>query len=209
MIGSIIRNNNAGFIHSSPRKVPFQLFFASLLLSATKSSASIHHHHSTFVTMARSSSAVQHRRSARLQKRSTSGNDLQNAEQYNSLKVSELRDLLREKGLAVSGVKAVLINRLLESVGYDSTTTCAIAGATEDVSNNQPKAKRVKKKSVDVQPTSNLKTSPPAAGEVVDCLPRTRELQLKSAHEDPNTTLAVVGVDEAGRGPLAGCVSII
>ena len=156
----------------------------SLLLSATTSSASTHH--STFITMARSL-AVQHRRSARLQKRSLASDDL------SSLKVSELRDLLREKGLVVSGVKSVLIERLLTSDGCDPTT---------------PKAKRAKKKSVEALPASKLKTTSRTAGEVVDCLPRTRELQLQSAHEDPNTNLAVIGVDEAGRGPLAGYVSV-
>jgi len=38
------------------------------------------------------------------------------------------------------------------------------------------------------------------------CLPRARELQLKASHADPKTSLAIIGVDEAGRGPLAGPV---
>lgn len=38
------------------------------------------------------------------------------------------------------------------------------------------------------------------------CLPRARELQLKASHTDPKTSLAIIGVDEAGRGPLAGPV---
>ena len=44
-----------------------------------------------------------------------------------------------------------------------------------------------------------------APSSVVDCLPRTRELQLQSDHEDSMANLlAIIGVDEAGRGPLAG-----
>ncbi|KAL7465228.1 hypothetical protein ACHAXS_005559 [Conticribra weissflogii] len=44
--------------------------------------------------------------------------------------------------------------------------------------------------------------------ENIDCLPRTREFQLKKAHDNPSTALTIIGVDEAGRGPLAGPVVV-
>lgn len=138
----------------------------------------------------------QNRRSNRLQKRSTSssdGNELQSSEQYNSMKVSELKDLLRERGLGVSGVKSILIERLTSS-----SSTYEPSSTTDEQSMPQPKAKRARKKSV-----VEL-TTPQAASVAVDCLPRTRELQLQSKHKDTNTKLFVIGVDEAGRGPLAG-----
>lgn len=42
-------------------------------------------------------------------------------EDYNSLKVAELRDVLRERGLAISGTKAQLVERLGMSDGKSST----------------------------------------------------------------------------------------
>lgn len=129
------------------------------------------------------SSMMASTRSARLNKRALASAG--NGDEYRSMKVSDLRDLLRKRGLAVSGVKSVLIERL---------TSAPVS--IKDVSNPQPKAKRAKKETKVSIPQSIA----------VDCLPRTRELQLQSAHKDPNTNLAIIGVDEAGRGPLAGPV---
>ena len=180
---------------SPPRNGPFHIFFATFLLSVTKSASittTAHTLHPSFITM----SPHQNRRSTRLQKRSTTsdGNELQSSEHYNSMKVSELKDLLRDRGLGVSGVKSVLIERLTSSSTYEPSSTA------DEQSMPQPKAKRARKKSgVEL-------TTPQAASVAVDCLPRTRELQLQSKHKDTNTKLFVIGVDEAGRGPLAGQV---
>ena len=106
------------------------------------------------------------------------------------MKVSELKDLLRKRGLGVSGVKSVLIERLTSSKTEPSSTV-------DEQSMPQPKAKRARKK-------IESEAIPQAASVAVDCLPRTRELQLQSKHKDTNTNLFVIGVDEAGRGPLAG-----
>ena len=180
----------------SPRNGPLHIFFATFLLSVTKSASittTAHTLHPSFITM----SPHQNRRSTRLQKRSTTsssgGNELQSSEQYNSMKVSELKDLLRERGLGVSGVKSILIERLTSS-----SSTYEPSSTADEQSMPQPKAKRARKKSV-VELTTTQ-----SASVAIDCLPRTRELQLQSKHKDTNTKLFVIGVDEAGRGPLAG-----
>eukprot|EP00579_Thalassiosira_antarctica_P008529 CAMPEP_0201877736 /NCGR_PEP_ID=MMETSP0902-20130614/9082_1 /ASSEMBLY_ACC=CAM_ASM_000551 /TAXON_ID=420261 /ORGANISM="Thalassiosira antarctica, Strain CCMP982" /LENGTH=378 /DNA_ID=CAMNT_0048405247 /DNA_START=122 /DNA_END=1255 /DNA_ORIENTATION=+ len=155
------------------------------------------------------------RSSARLQKRSLSSSNVVNdpplSEQYSSMKVLDLRDLLRQRGLAVSGVKSILIERLTSSATDSPTTTTDNDATKGAVSKPQPKSKRARKKSsLESIPksTSNTKTSSQTpSSSVVDCLPRTRELQLQSSHEDSMTNLlAIIGVDEAGRGPLAGPV---
>lgn len=46
-------------------------------------------------------------------------------EDYSSMKVSELRDLLRERGLAVSGIKAELVGRLTSYEGNDDLSELA------------------------------------------------------------------------------------
>jgi len=184
-----------GIITITRRRLTRAVFFASLIFSDT--SAIAHKHHPTFIMMAQhcTTSTVQYRRSARLQTKFFAiRNASQLSEQYDSLKVSELRDLLRQSGLAVSGVKSVLIERL--ALATESPPTTNNDATIEDVGNLQPKAKRARKKSVSETP------SPPA----VDCLPRTLELALLSAHKDSNTNLVIIGVDEAGRGPLAGPV---
>ena len=108
------------------------------------------------------------------------------------MKVVELKELLKQRGLPVSGVKKDLIDRLLTSsddnndgAATGSVTAITAAAAAVD------KPKRIR------TTTTNKATSADNY-----CLPRTRELQLKSKQP----SLTVIGVDEAGRGPLAGPV---
>ncbi|KAL7553327.1 hypothetical protein ACHAWF_016606 [Thalassiosira exigua] len=165
---------------------PAHLLLASLLFSGPAAS---------FIPSARTMVGATARRSARLQKRSLATSKYcqpgrTTSEPHSSMKVSELRDLLRQRGLAVSGVKAILIERLASSndASKDATT-----GA-------HPTAKRARKKrSLDIPIPNAIATT-----QTVDCLPRTRERQLQS--RDSGSKPAVIGVDEAGRGPLAGPV---
>mmetsp|Transcript_27209 Transcript_27209/g.56682 ORF Transcript_27209/g.56682 Transcript_27209/m.56682 type:complete len:445 (-) Transcript_27209:52-1386(-) len=205
----------------APRTIPYHFLLASLLFS-TKTTAFFHP--SFIPTMVASTSTVGARRSARLQKRSlTISNDVNSnrppsSEHYSSMKVAELRDVLRQRGLAVSGVKSILIERLIlsSSSTADSPIIPTLDKEAEKddgagaMSNLPPKAKRTrtrKKSSLESIPESTSNKKPPQApSSVVDYLPRTRERQLQYAHDDPSTNLVVIGVDEAGRGPLAGPV---
>ncbi|KAL3792937.1 hypothetical protein ACHAW5_006844 [Stephanodiscus triporus] len=157
----------------------------------------------------RPAASVQQRRSARLQKWHLSGVE---DSQYRSMNVVELRGLLRERGLAVSGVKSLLVKRLNDYVTNDNLgPNRTIEFSQQDYSNIAQEAKRARAESQldlsenTLQPSSK---TPPLAPSVdnVHCLPRTRELQLLAAPIVPDTNLAVIGVDEAGRGPLAGPV---
>jgi len=171
--------------HYTPRKSPLHLFFATLLFSA--SAVPLNTHSTTFINMHRQLS--NNRRSRRLSSAAV-GMQQSSTEQYDSMKVSELKDLLKERGLAVSGIKSVLIERL-KSSSTDAPTNNTVKGSS---SSTQPKTKRARKKKseeVSIQQASS-----------VDCLPRTREMQLLKS----NSNLFVIGVDEAGRGPLAGPV---
>jgi ribonuclease HII len=149
-----------------------------------------------------------HRRSARLQgqppststtalpqKRTISNGSnstsTNNDDDYSSMKVVELRDMLKKRGLPVSGIKSDLIERLVSSSSSSDVPT-----ATTATSNNKPK-KRVK-----AATTTTTTTSKSSSDSY--CLPRTREHQLKS--KQSSSSLTVIGVDEAGRGPLAGPV---
>jgi hypothetical protein len=127
------------------------------------------------------------------------------------MNVTELRGLLRERGLAVSGVKSLLVKRLNDYVTNDNPDPNRIIEfSQQDYSNIAPEAKRARAESqLDLSDNTlqpSYKTPPLAPSAVVNvhCLPRTRELQLLAAPIDPDTNLAVIGVDEAGRGPLAG-----
>ena len=124
------------------------------------------------------------------------------------MNVSELRGLLRERGLAVSGVKSLLVERLSKYVTNGNPDPDRIIDFSQLVySNIVPKAKRAKAESqlnvLENTPQPSSKTPPLAPSDFNDhCLPRTRELKILAAYIDTN--LAVIGVDEAGRGPLAG-----
>lgn len=113
-------------------------------------------------------------------------------ENYSALKVPELRALLRRRGLAVSGVKATLVERLTAAAPAATQHHEATTNGAEH-RRPRPTAKRARKKG-----------APAQAPSAPECLPRTRELQLLA--KEPGTDLAVIGVDEAGRGPLAGPV---
>ena len=169
----------------TPRKGSLHLFFASLLFSASAVPSTFTYHSTiTFINMQRQNNV--RRSSKRLKSSTTVGLRQSSTEQYDSMKVSELKDILKERGLAVSGIKSVLIERL------KSSSTDAPTNKTAKASSTQPKAKRARKQK------SEGVSIPQASS--VDCLPRTREMQLLK----PN--LFIIGVDEAGRGPLAGPV---
>ncbi|KAL3795542.1 hypothetical protein HJC23_009255 [Cyclotella cryptica] len=174
------------------------------------------------------------RRSARLAERDFSSFDAVNRKasvhagsDYTSMKVSQLRELLRQKGLNVSGNRADLISRLACDRQNGEKVPPAVRKIKKDSSGDSATNKRApdsKKRRVgptvtpDIDkpcstPSSNSNDTAQKVGvvsssslveshESVKCLPRTREMQLRS--ED--TDLIVIGVDEAGRGPLAGPV---
>eukprot|EP00984_Skeletonema_dohrnii_P010338 scaffold4024_cov123-Skeletonema_dohrnii-CCMP3373.AAC.3 len=134
-----------------------------------------------------------HRRSARLQgqppstltalpqKRSSSTTN--DNSDLGSMKVVELRDMLKKRGLPVSGVKSDLIERLTTS-------------SDSPAASNKPK--RITKSK-----TTSKASSISSSTTDSYCLPRTREHQLQ---QQQSSSLLVIGVDEAGRGPLAGPV---
>ena len=169
----------------TPRKGPLHLFFATLLFSASAIPSNTYS--TTFINMQRQNNV---RRSKRLKSSTTVGMRQSSTEQYDSMKVSELKDILKERGLAVSGIKSVLIERLKSSTSTDAPTNKTAKAS----SSTQPKAKRARKKKSEEE---SIKQTPS-----VDCLPRTRENLLLQE----NSNLFVIGVDEAGRGPLAGPV---
>ncbi|KAK1747415.1 ribonuclease H2 subunit A [Skeletonema marinoi] len=128
-----------------------------------------------------------HRRSARLQGQPPSAltalpqkrsSTTNDINDLGSMKVVELRDMLNKRGLPVSGVKSDLIERLTASSDSPAASN---------------KSKRTKSKT----------TSKSSSTTDSYCLPRTREHQLQSQQQ---SSLLVIGVDEAGRGPLAGPV---
>lgn len=181
----------------SPNRGPFRILIASLLFSSKAASFSFHPPAATSARRMITSASIM-RRSSRLQKRSLSTRDDNATTQpapieYTSLKVVELRDLCKQRGLAVSGVKSVLVERLTSSSGTN------VHHDRVDICTGAPTTKRTKKKRASVTASPQPTVSTQAA---LDCLPRTRELQLNS--KDPGGNLAIIGVDEAGRGPLAG-----
>ncbi len=129
-----------------------------------------------------------------------------NDRRYDSMKIPELRQLLRERGLAISGTKLRLVERL----------KTVLSGATNVVRENDgmstvivPESKRTKVE----RPTGEIPAQSFNARVLLsncDCLPRTRELELLSSHDSTTprkaNNLVIIGVDEAGRGPLAGPV---
>lgn len=148
-----------------------------------------------------------HRRSARLQgqqqhqppsmmpqnRSSSSATTTTTTTDYNSsMTVAELRDLLKKRGLPVSGIKSDLVDRL----------TIISSDAPAAVSNKPNKRIKATKSKTD------SKSSSSAAAAKADSyyLPRTREHQLQSKQQSSSSSLIVIGVDEAGRGPLAGPV---
>lgn len=152
------------------------------------------------------------RRSARLAKRDRSlegevGNQ-DECDGFISMKVTELKDILRQNGLNVSGNKKTLIDRLLSSKTSVKGITHTPQKEEEPTSKGnsyskscgmkRPKRRKVTPDSSDS--TADYRNQIPVELSEVNCLPRTREMQLKSSQKD----LMVIGVDEAGRGPLAG-----
>mmetsp|Transcript_13522 Transcript_13522/g.25376 ORF Transcript_13522/g.25376 Transcript_13522/m.25376 type:complete len:479 (-) Transcript_13522:2475-3911(-) len=83
----------------------------------------------------------------------------------------------------------------------DDTATPAVKRnkKTKDSSNNKEKHKTSSRKKIaSEKETVHFET------DIKEYLPRTREKELRLAHNIPN--LQVIGIDEAGRGPLAGPV---
>jgi hypothetical protein len=168
----------------------------------------------------------------------SASSSLPSRDEYTAMKVIQLKELLKQNELPVSGAKAELVDRIMsmkQAAGASSsetpTTAFAVANggnasSTSGSEETKPKGRTTRRgKSVlettatngivDTAESSERNTSKgkgsskgaeatvtaaTVASEAVDCLPRTRELQLTSK----NASLFVVGVDEAGRGPLAG-----
>jgi hypothetical protein len=178
------------------------------------------------------------RRSSRLAKRDFSSVDTENHDasvqtgsEYKSMKVSQLRELLGQKGLNMSGNKGELINRLASNRQHEKKVPAVVLETEQESSGNQQrtdsetnkrargnKTRRVgtmvtpdidqscttfsanlnnPAQKLGVASSSSLAESPAS----LKCLPRTREMQLRSSKDND---LIVIGVDEAGRGPLAG-----
>ena len=115
------------------------------------------------------------------------------------MKVTELKDALRQNGLSVSGNKMELIHRLTAAKLKDSTQTKSLSSANQQP-NKRRKTHRTVTPDADEDETTNTSQQILVAPEHAHCLSRTREIQLQSS----NDNLIVIGVDEAGRGPLAG-----
>jgi hypothetical protein len=152
-------------------------------------------HHALSSMMAESNTAP--RRSARLAKIDSAPYDtcssLEN-DKYSSMKVAELKELLQQNGLGTSGNKADLIHRLTSDAVMQSAA--AVAGTKK-----RTISKKVTPDSIANGTDDGSKKQKVAiASSDAKCLPRTRETQLKTS----NMNLTVLGVDEAGRGPLAG-----
>jgi hypothetical protein len=129
------------------------------------------------------------------------------------MKVAELKQLLKQKGLGMSGNKGELISRLASNENDGQKISYH---EQEPDSEKKKRASDNKKARISRTVTPNTDVSCTASStklddkqkqqilvasnESVKCLPRTREMQLQSSGKD----LMVIGVDEAGRGPLAG-----
>ncbi len=121
------------------------------------------------------------------------------------MKVAELRELLKKRGLAVSGVKSQLVERLLLNNDTNNVNNEKEEQEADDDDDDDATKKQQRRKRVKATTSSNKSTTAAAATTAKTdsyYLPRTREKQLQSK----NNTLQVIGVDEAGRGPLAGPV---
>lgn len=172
--------------------------FTHVALLSSPSTALFTSHHLN-LTMPRRSARLQgHQpstttstRSVLPQKRSADHTNDHTNDDYNSMKVVELRELLKQRRLPVSGVKADLIGRLLDSE--------SVAAAGADGANDKPKRSRA---TIKKSNSSKSNSSSTTATADTYCLPRTVEHRLQSN----NSSLQIIGVDEAGRGPLAGPV---
>ena len=127
------------------------------------------------------------------------------------MKIPELRLLLRKRGLAISGTKSILVERLKTDLQRAITVNVVKENSNARSTILVPKSKRTQME----RPTGEIIPAQTAFNARVllphcDCLPRTRELELLSSHSSTTPkkakNLVIIGVDEAGRGPLAGPV---
>ncbi|KAL7440325.1 hypothetical protein ACHAXH_004561 [Discostella pseudostelligera] len=120
---------------------------------------------------------------------------------YNSRKVLELRALLRGRGLPISGTKSTLVERLTNN---DELHTPSPTNDTKELAVSDVIVQKSKRTKIECEEEKSTQpASSASAPSRCECLPRTRELQLTSK---ATNRLVVIGVDEAGRGPLAGPV---
>ena len=121
---------------------------------------------------------------------------------YSSMKVTELKDLLKRKGLSLSGNKIDLIHRLTTADTEGNTTNTKVKSRLKSTNNKRHKNDHIVTPNTQEDDKINSKKQHVAvAPSDGTCLPRTREIQL---HFASDKDLIVIGVDEAGRGPLAG-----
>jgi predicted helicase len=120
------------------------------------------------------------------------------------MKVNELKELLKQNGLGLSGNKAELIRRLSSNAVVESSAAAAATTAAND-SKKRTVCRKVTPDTIANEADQGSKKQKVAVVFTdVQCLPRTREMQLKTS----DMNLTVLGVDEAGRGPLAGYVCL-
>lgn len=149
-------------------------------------------------------SKAEPRRSARLANREGASIGEEGAsiecDRFRSMKVTELKDLLRQNGLSPSGNKKVLIDRLLsaEAASQKREDTSSHSDSKSIGTKRRKLNRKVTPESSDSTTDCENQVSVQSNG--AKCLPRTREMQLRSSDKN----LMVIGVDEAGRGPLAG-----
>jgi len=101
--------------------------------------------------------------------------------EYDSMKVAELKALLKGKGLPVSGTKAVLISRLKEAGGETGKEDPKEEKEEEEEEEATPKKTKLKKKKI-IKKKSAEKSAPPAPED--ESAPPAPETEVK-AEEQP------------------------
>jgi hypothetical protein len=108
-----------------------------------------------------------------------------------------------EDDLVESSTSTSTFRTKAKAKGQAKTTGKKTRVSSRTVKKNTPPTKRRNKTKSTIP-----KTNQAGAAEFPVCLPRTREDELKQEQQQqhPSNKLEVIGVDEAGRGPLAGPV---
>mmetsp|Transcript_1404 Transcript_1404/g.4879 ORF Transcript_1404/g.4879 Transcript_1404/m.4879 type:complete len:462 (-) Transcript_1404:1507-2892(-) len=125
--------------------------------------------------------------------------------QVKKMKVAELRQALKDRGLSTAGLKAVLAERLLLAINYDGTPKAPEATATVPTTTNPsiaaqtPPAKAEPSKAVTELDTENLEVAQPETGkardaEAMDAAPSLTRVETRQ--EEPQEARGPKAVEE-------------